>query len=434
MKGSFYILILGLLASFRINTSLSISPLEIISILTIPINILIKKNFIKNISVSFPYYSSISYLLGFWFVIQVLSDIFNQTSLTSMIKGSGTPFFAWLSLTYLLNIIKTTKLDPHFVLKYYIAGFAINFVIHAYSLYTGEYGTGFDFWKLGGFLGFSLLVLCFVNNINLQIVGIFILSLTGLIDGSRGILIISYAWIGVIIYKILFEPRSEKYLDCGLFNRGLLKTIAGGLIIVSIWTAFTLYAGNISSYFTNTVSKLTLNETRKDLMKGQGANNLGLLGFRSEYITYAFSIADAPLIGHGSWAKDEGAQYTILLETFLQVNGIVQDGDIRKKIGSVLVHRGRDIPFIPKHSHLFGTMVWCGVFGGIFWFYIFRKSIRLIMNNFKKNNGLYTLILIQILWNILYSPLGYNTRWFLVIALSIIVVSGKKKFIKNISI
>ena len=425
-SSSFYILIIGLLASFRINESLSIAPLEIVSILTIPINILTKKNFIKNISNSFSYYSTISYLLGFWFIIQILSDIINQTDLVSMIKGSGTPCFAWVSLTYLLNIIKTRKLDPHSVLKYYIAGFAINFLILSYSLYIGENATGFDFWKLGGFLGFSLLILCFVKNINLQIIGMLIMSITGLIDGSRGILIISFSWIGVMIYKKLFEPKSEKYLDSGLLNRGLIKTIAGGLIIITIWTAFTLYAGNISTYFSNSISMLTLNQNRKEVLKQQASGKLGLLGFRSEYITYAFSIPDAPLFGHGSWAKDETGQYTILHETFLQVNGIAKETDIRQKIGNKLVFYNRDEPWIPKHSHLFGTMVWCGVFGGLFWFYIFRKSIRLLLNNFKKNNGLYTLILIQILWNILYSPLGYNTRWFLVIALLVIVVTGKK--------
>jgi hypothetical protein len=136
----------------------------------------------------------------------------------------------------------------------------------------------------------------------------------------------------------------------------------------------------------------------------QSEGKLGVLfGGRPETLVAIQAIRDSPIIGHGSFAVDQ--RYLELKQ------------DIQYKYGYTDIDTPEDIedPTIPTHSHL--TMAWVesGIFGGLFWLYILILAIRAIfrVGLLRPNCApLYCYLLINFVWDILYSPFGnVNRLW-----------------------
>jgi len=132
------------------------------------------------------------------------------------------------------------------------------------------------------------------------------------------------------------------------------------------------------------------------------AGKLGLfLGGRSEILVSSKAILESPIIGHGSWAKNQKYAKMIV--------------DLKKKMGYV-TGPANELGLIPTHSHLFGAWVEAGIVGAIFWGWMlslsFRASIRLFTT---KDPHFPFLIFIAILmsWHILFSPFGGARRFLM---------------------
>jgi hypothetical protein len=141
-----------------------------------------------------------------------------------------------------------------------------------------------------------------------------------------------------------------------------------------------------------------------DKFQSQSKGKLGVLfGGRPETLVAIQAIRDSPIIGHGSFAPDQ--RYLDLKADLLYENGY-SDTDVPDDMyGNA----------IPTHSHL--TMAWVesGILGGVLWIYILVLVIRAILRITVVRppfSPLYCYLLVNFVWDILYSPFGsINRLW-----------------------
>ena len=136
----------------------------------------------------------------------------------------------------------------------------------------------------------------------------------------------------------------------------------------------------------------------------QSGGKLGVLvGGRPEMLVAIQAIRDSPIIGHGSFPVDE--KYLELRQ------------DLQYEYGYTESDTPEDVeePVIPTHSHL--TMAWVesGILGGVFWIYVLGLTFRAIMKvSFTRPPlaPIYSYLLLNFVWNVLYSPFGsVNRMW-----------------------
>ncbi len=126
-----------------------------------------------------------------------------------------------------------------------------------------------------------------------------------------------------------------------------------------------------------------------------------LVGGRPETLVAIQAIRDAPIIGHGSFPF--GLKYMQLKQDIQYEHGY-SDSDEPEET---------DYPVIPTHSHL--TMAWVegGILGGICWIYILVLVLRSVLrlSTLRPHLApLYSYLLVNFLWDILYSPFGSVNR------------------------
>jgi hypothetical protein len=138
--------------------------------------------------------------------------------------------------------------------------------------------------------------------------------------------------------------------------------------------------------------------------QGQSQGKLGVLfGGRPETLVAIQAIRDSPIIGHGSFAADQ--HYLDLKADLMYENGYSDSDQSDDAYGNA----------IPTHSHL--TMAWVesGILGGILWIYILVLVIRAILRITAIRPPLaplYCYLLVNFVWDILYSPFGsINRLW-----------------------
>ena len=111
------------------------------------------------------------------------------------------------------------------------------------------------------------------------------------------------------------------------------------------------------------------------------------------------AIADSPIIGHGSWAKD--VYYVAILRDILESNGFKATGE-------------SDEDLIPSHSHLLGAWVELGLLGGLFWIIVLIIATLAFYSCIRKPRIPATLVgfvLVSLIWDVLFSPFANSQRF-----------------------
>jgi hypothetical protein len=136
----------------------------------------------------------------------------------------------------------------------------------------------------------------------------------------------------------------------------------------------------------------------------QSHGKLGVLfGGRPETLVAIQAIRESPILGHGSFPYSP--KYMQLMQDIQYEYGYT-DTDTAPEV---------EYPVIPTHSHL--TMAWVesGILGGVLWIYILTLAIRAILRiAFLQPYlaPLYCYLLVNFVWDILYSPFGsVNRLW-----------------------
>jgi hypothetical protein len=145
-----------------------------------------------------------------------------------------------------------------------------------------------------------------------------------------------------------------------------------------------------------------LGDNARQLYEDQAYGLLGvLIGGRSEILVAGRAIVDAPLIGHGSWAKDE--KYS---DAFVE---------LRQYLGyGVAVAPEENL--IPTHSHLFGAWVEAGAAGAIFWVWLLYLPLRCLAMMARAEEPLtplFAFICFILIWDIFFSPYAGDRRFIM---------------------
>jgi O-antigen ligase len=124
-----------------------------------------------------------------------------------------------------------------------------------------------------------------------------------------------------------------------------------------------------------------------------------LVGGRMEAYGALRAIADSPLVGYGSWAKDR--RYALAMIDLAQYGYEIDPLRVTKN------------ETIPSHSHLLGAWVEAGVAGTLFWLLSLAVIVRVLWRLLRVAEPLAPLVVFvgaTTLWNILFSPFGAEMR------------------------
>ena len=124
-----------------------------------------------------------------------------------------------------------------------------------------------------------------------------------------------------------------------------------------------------------------------------------ILGGRPEVLVSTQAIVDSSVLGHGSWAKDP--YYADLL------------AERQEALGYEVTRGYVGADLIPAHSYLLGAWVWAGFLGGVFWAGVAAVAIWLLANLYALRIEAAPLVAFSamlLLWDIAFSPYGFNAR------------------------
>jgi O-antigen ligase len=333
------------------------------------------------------------YLLALgWLFGTIAGDLYLGSPLANSIKGiARVVFFAldFVALAILIN--NNTRRMVIFLLSIFVQ------MIFIMRYFRGDFLTQ---WKFGGS----------------SIVTITALLISSYFYSRRRYWICFFIVLGVAALNLIFAFRSQIATDfisaaliLPIFAKG--RTSGGrtssfrNLLKVALLLALAggaAFLANQAIQFAADKGLFDESVTQKFQMQASG--KLGVLvGGRPETLVAIQAIRDSPIIGHGSFAVDP--KYLKLKQDIQYENGY-SDTDAPEDL---------EDPAIPTHSHL--TMAWVesGILGGIFWIFVLGLTFRGIMKvSFTPPPlaPLYSYLLLNFVWNVLYSPFGsVNRMW-----------------------
>lgn len=135
-----------------------------------------------------------------------------------------------------------------------------------------------------------------------------------------------------------------------------------------------------------------------------------LVAGRAELFSSTAAIADAPVLGHGSYPTDPG--YRAIMVEKLQ------------RLGVAALPRRVDFETIPTHSHLFGAWVEAGVLGAVFWAAVLGLTGAALLALFRGRDRLApaaALLGLLLAWDVLFSPFGAERRLLVPLTLVLLI-------------
>ena len=331
-------------------------------------------------------------ILG-WFASAVVTDIVRETELSLALKGATTPLL-WASAFISMYFLLRERLD---LIRWFVLGAAISGVVSLYIFKPGSIigleqkaGSAFDYnYRI--LIGVSTTfvwaaVLFLYPRFRKLTFGIMIVfALLSFIEGSRSAGAVMFlAALLFAFSRQLFGPGARTRQRQS--NKRVAQLAIVGLIAVL----------SISEGYRYAVLDGWLGEDEMQRYLSQSVSKVGILAGRSEFASAMFAIADSPVIGHGSWARDKKG-YRLMGATAL---------------GMDLSHlRDTSELLIPAHSHLWGPWIANGFLGFVFWFYMLMFVVFFLVNDLPYAPKYLPFLLIfglGALWSIIFSPVGFR--------------------------
>lgn len=345
---------------------------------------------------------SISTLIVFgviWAVCQFISDQVNQSDAVDSIKGVGAPLiFLCTFIALSIYFDQDNRRLPSFLLGAYLG------TIPQFILLPTEYFLN-NAWKWGiGQLVIGLFATIYTffiarkKNAHLILL-VFIFSTFSLFNDSRSMAI--FPVIAVMAYILLSRKKFAAAL------KSFKGKFAATKMIFLIFAFLLLINAVFTAIFSSDWVLDKLPETSAKKFQIQASGEYGaLLGGRSEMLVSIGAFLDKPLLGHGSWAKDTDGYQDKLTALKFALGYSEKD------------EANYNTDLIPVHSYLMGGLVWAGVGGGLFWIIMCRWLLIEFIKNFNLLGFYFYNGIIEIFWNILFSPFGASARWSTVLFIS----------------
>jgi O-antigen ligase len=335
-------------------------------------------------------------MVALWLFGALLTDMIRGTSMDDLVRGWSKIFFFTISFAYLYL---ATKRKLH-LLIWYLLGLNVGALA---TLLISPDEFFFDYpWKFGyGPPATAFTIVCISTPFFARIVGpwgqvavTMAAAAVNLAGESRSVFALLLGVAGIVVLGAVFARIFRGRPIPKMF---FAVTVLGGLFF---------YQGVVAIYETAATSGI-LGPEALEKYENQTQGGMGLLlGGRAESLVSTQAIADSPIIGHGSWAKDYS--YVALFIEALE------------KRGGPLTTEYSSSGLIPSHSFLLGSWVEHGIFGGLFWIYIFVLCLRSLYSLFRIPSAprpLVTFVILTLMWDVLFSPFAAQQRFIVPVEL-----------------
>lgn len=404
----FFVFALGLCTSFSVTF---IGDFPIAEIILTPLVLVLVA--LRGRRANRPALKIILVLMFLWLMGQVVSDVYRGTAPFDWMRGDASIIF--FAIDFVAFAILMGGNDQRKLL--FIAGVALSSMLKAKLIPDPAVAT-FP-WKFGYAWG---TILC-------------TLLLSSFLYSRRRYLIAGLCVLGLILVNLLLNFRSP-VLDLLVMialvfpvipehiSRLTILPRAGSTMRVVVLAALAMGAGALSNTAIHVVTKAgLLSEDAEAKNEEQSrAGNL-LLGGRPEFVVGLRAALDSPLIGHGSWATDY--KYLEMLADMQEETGVNFNIDpVEDQSGGM----------IPGHSAIITAWVWAGILGLVFWVYVFvlllRGIVRISLDR-PPVAPLFTWMMVNALWDILFSPFAYARRLTVAVIL-VIAIDLLEPMAKNV--
>lgn len=346
--------------------------------------------------------SSVLGLILVWLLGQVMTDLYRGTPIEDYSRG-------WLKIVMFGFQIATLWLFLSRRSQYLVAFILGHGISLVGTLPALQEAYGDQFWKFGFGDGIGMIVAVVFSGmlpltqslrryawVAIAITAFFLLSVN--FRSGFGIFLIA---AGICFVLRTFErlPQLRQSFNGRVFAVMLLGGVAFSQGIFGIYGYF---AGN---------GALGKEAEYKYKIQSRGDVSI-LLGGRVESLVSIQAVADSPILGHGSWARD--LYYARMLQKKVQELGI-----------AISNNRKLRHDLIPSHSYLMGAWVEAGILGALFWAYTFFVLIGTIYGLLKYNVPGYAALLVPLLvtmWAIPFSPFGAEARFSAGLAIVIAMI------------
>lgn len=327
-----------------------------------------------------------------WLSSQIVTDIIRSTPFEDYSRG-------WSNIIVFLIEFLTIYLLA-FESERRLILFAVGVIVGQllqYIIAPNIFAAGGEFWKFG--IGYAV-TLFMVLTTQLRPVSrrfylgpaiLFAAAILNLVMGTRSLGGICFIAALYLLLQKLAKPN--KLMIITVSNKKLLLTffllLASGVIALKFYGL--IASGGM------------LGEDIQEKYESQADGEFGLLiGGRPELLVSSLAILDSPIIGHGSWAVDP-KYVSLLAELLLKYSYDTRPIAIDDELSDI----------IPTHSFIFGAWVSAGLLGAVFWLWIMIFCAKLLIILCKIKDPLTPLVVFlgfNMLWNILFSPFGAETR------------------------
>ena len=325
-----------------------------------------------------------------WSIAQAISDIQNETELLSSLKGIFSPVVFGSTIVFLISLMKN-HVDR---MASILIGILIAKLI-AVAIFPTEYQISQPWkWGYGSIaLSIGLIYASFLRRSNALQISLFmaVFAVVCILNSSRSLAVLPlFGYAIYLFWKSSLFPKSKRFLVGRMAPIRVAIPIFAFATIVNV-----LFTFLFSTYWLDPY----LEESTASKYKQQAASPAGLLlSGRSETLVSVQAFMDSPIFGHGSWAQDKSgylAQYATLLYKY-GINDDIQE---------------IDQTLIPAHSFLFGSLVWSGIVGGLFWIILTYRVVNAYLRYPTYIPVYFHVGLVIYLWNVLFSPFGADGRW-----------------------
>ena len=330
-------------------------------------------------------------LVGAWLFGTIAGDLYLGSPLQNSIKGvARVVFFAFdfMALAILIND------KPRRVIIFALSIVAVMLMIM--RQFRGEFLTQ---WKFGGSSSVTLLALLVSSHFYVRRKYWVCVCISLAVAGMNLVLAFrSQIGIDLVSLALILPIFSQTRASIGGRTSRLRNSLK--LIVLLALAGGAAYLANQAIKFA--AGKGLFEESISQKFETQAGGKFGVLvGGRPETLVAIQAIRDSPIIGHGSFAVDP--KYLKMKQDIAYEYGYSETDE----------PEDTEVDAIPTHSHL--TMAWVesGILGGLLWIYLLVLTIRgvLVIPFLRPHFApLYSYMLMNFMWDIIYSPFGNVNR------------------------
>ena len=320
-----------------------------------------------------------------WFVSQVLSDIVAGSAFADFVRGWAAIIFTFTNFAAILALASTLRRARLFALGLAVGG-GLGYLMFPTAITATDPWKWALGWPIGLVLAAALSGSWGARHRGPTIGAFVVFGTLNLLFGFRSLGGLSLLTAAYLAFGAAFgrqRATSKVLLWRGVFGLVLLAASVVGVLQVYDFSSSSGLLGPVA-------------QAKYEAQSG----TLGVLvGGRSEILASSQAIIDAPILGHGSWAKD--FKYVDLL------------ADRLSSFGYEIGGRLSDVGLIPSHSYLLGSWVWAGFLGGLFWIAIAVLAVRLLLHLYSTHVEIAAILVfftMNLLWAIAFSPYGSIAR------------------------